>query len=706
MASREGGATMLNSSINGEPPVQNGSRTIRFGVFEADLHSGEVRKSGNRVKLQDQPFKVLQILLERPGSLVTREELQSRIWPDESYGDFDHAVNVAVGKLRTALGDSADNPCFIETVPRRGYRFVATLEGALVETPAAPPPTIVVPPKRRISGRTLALLAGFLLICGILVGLGAWLGRRTAPSRALDFQRLTIRHGTVFSARFAPDGHNVIYGASWDGAPIEIFSTDLKIPGARSIGIPASQLLAVSSTGELAVQQPISHAFMFTSVGTLAQVPLTGGSPRQIAENVQGADWAADGKTLSIVRDMGGTQRLEFPVGHVLYETDGWISHPRISPKGDHIAFLDHTTRDDDRGVVSVVDLAGRKKVLSTGWESEEGLAWSPNGSEVWFSATKAGLERRIFAVDLEGHQRMAFGAPGGVTLQDISPDGRVLMNRDEQSAGILAMASGAARERDVSWFDWSLPVDISRDGNTLLFDEQGEEGGSTYTVAVRDMQGSPPIPLGEGMAGDFSPDGKWAITTVSYTQLELLPTGAGTIKKLDRGNIQQYWHGMHWMPDGKQIVFSGNEAGHPARCFIQNIDGGKPRPLTPEGVSGCQVSPDGQLLSTGGMGGEAKLYPLDGGPPRAIEGLLPGEGFSWTTDPRFVYAYQKKTAPVRIYRLNILNGERQLFKEINPSDETGLCNMTEILFSPNGKAYVYGYTRLLSELYLVSGLK
>src|ERR1700728_3742308 len=124
----EGGVTMLDSYLNGESQVKNGSRTIRFGAFEADLHSGEVRKSGNRVKLQDQPFKVLEILLERPGSLVTREELQTRIWPEETYGDFDHAVNVAVGKLRTALGDSADNPCFIETVPRRGYRFVATVK--------------------------------------------------------------------------------------------------------------------------------------------------------------------------------------------------------------------------------------------------------------------------------------------------------------------------------------------------------------------------------------------------------------------------------------------------------------------------------------------------------------------------------------------------------------------------------------------------
>ncbi|HTZ58102.1 MAG TPA: winged helix-turn-helix domain-containing protein [Acidobacteriaceae bacterium] len=702
---------MLNSSINGEARAKNGSgngsNTIRFGVFEADLHSGEVRKSGSRIKLQDQPFKVLQILLERPGSLVTREELQNRIWPEESYGDFDHAVNVAVGKLRTALGDSADNPCFIETVPRRGYRFVARLENPVVETPPAEPPTVVVPEKQRISGKHLAWLAAILLICGGLVAFGVWLGKRSVSTKPLDFQRLTVRHGTIFSARFAPDGRNVLYGASWDGMPINIFSTDLKIPGARDVGIHASQLLAVSSTGEMAILQSLNSAFMFTNRGTLAQVPLTGGSPRQIAENVTGADWAPDGKTLAIVRDMGGTERLEFPIGHVLYETFGWISAPRISPNGNYVAFLDHATHDDDRGVVSVVDLAGHKKVLSSGWESEQGLAWSPNGSEVWFSATQAGLQRRIYAVDLDGHQRLAFRAPGGVTLQDIAPDGRVLLTRDEQRAGILAMAAGATRLKDLSWLDWSLPVDLSHDGNTLLFDEQGEEGGPTYTVAVRDMQGSPPIPLGEGMAGTFSPDGKWVITTVAYTQLELLPTGAGTIKKLERGNIQQYRHGMEWMPDGKQIVFSGNEAGHPARCYIQNIDGGKPRPLTPEGVSGCMVSPDGQWVAAGGHSdGGPKLYPLDGGAPRSMVGLLPGEGFTWSTDPQVVYAYLEKTAPVKIYRLNILTGKREMFKEINPSDETGLCDMTHVMFSPNGQSYVFGYTRLLSELYLVSGMK
>jgi eukaryotic-like serine/threonine-protein kinase len=699
---------MLNSSTNEGPQVHNGIRTIRFGSFEADLHSGEVRKSGIRIKLQDQPFKVLEILLERPGDLVTREELQCRIWPEESFGDFDHAVNVAVGKLRTALGDSADNPSFIETVPRRGYRFVAPLEGSPAETRQAAAPATVAPPSgRRIGPRQPLLAALAFVIAGICLALGVFLGRRTARPHALEFQRLTVRHGTVYSARFAPDGHNVIYTASWDGAPVEIFSTDVNFSGTRSLGLPGTALLAVSSSGQMAVVESAEARLMMTLRGTLGHVPVTGGSPRQIAENVEWADWAPDGKTLAIVRDMAGRQRLEFPVGHVLYETTGWISHARVSPKGDQVAFLDHPNDKDDQGVVSAVDLAGHKRILSAGWESEEGLAWSPNGDEVWFSATDTGLQRRIYAVDLSGHLRMTFRAPGGVTLEDIAPDGGLLLTRDEQRAGIMALAAGATRERDLSWLDWSLPIDLSPDGNTILFDEQGEQAGPNYTVAVRDMRGSPPVPLGEGMAAGFSTDGKWAAATVGYTQLVLLPTGVGTAKRIDRGDIQQYGHVVRWLPDRKRILFSGNQAGHETRCFIQEIDTGKPRPVTPEGVSSCQVSPDGKLIAGKNLAGtEGRLYPTDGGESRPIPGLLPRESFAWTSDPKFMYVEQWKRVPMRIYRLNIATGQRQLFKELNPGDVTGLCEVSHLMLSSDGRAYVYGYTRLLSDLYLVKGLQ
>jgi eukaryotic-like serine/threonine-protein kinase len=703
---------MLDFPKNGKSAVHNGNQTIRFGEFEADLHAGEIRKSGSRIKLQDQPFRVLEILLEHRGELVTREELQSRIWPEESFGDFDHAVNVAVGKLRAALGDSAENPSFIETVPRRGYRFVAGLDEAPVDTHPLPPAINGHRHSRATPVFNRALLAVLAVVtAAILVGSGIFLGRRTTKWQPPDFRRLTASRGTVYSARFAPDGHSIIYAASWDGEPTEIFSTDPKVPGARSLGLSASQLLAVSSFGEMAVLQPVDGRFLFGDRGTLGQVPLTGGSPRQLAESVDWADWSADGATLAAVRNVNGKQRLEFPLGHVLYETAGWISHPRISPKGDQVAFLDHPIFPDNKGDVSIVDLEGHKRVVSADWKSVLGLAWSADGTEIWFSAGQAGIERRIYAVDLSGHQRLVFRSPGGVTLQDIASDGRVLLTRDEQRVGMMALAPGATTEREVSWRDWSLPTDISGDGNTVLFDEQGVEAGPTYTVAVRDMRGdikgSPPIPLGSGVAGHLSPDGKWATTIVSNAHLLLLPTGAGTARQIEPGDIQQYWNGAYWMPDSKEIVFSANRRGHEVQCFVQDVDGGKPRSVTPEGVNFCKLSPDGRLIAgTNLTGGGGWLYPIEGGQPRLIPGLQAGETFAWSSDPRLLYVYKWRQSPIKVYRLNVLTGQREFFREMTPPDVAGLRGIFEIYFSSDARAYVYGYSRQLSQLYLVNGLK
>lgn len=703
---------MLDFPRNQESPSSNGAHRVRFGEFEADFRAGEIRRAGHRIKLQDQPFKVLQILLENPGDVVSREVLQSRIWPDDSYGDFDHAVNVAVGKLRTALGDSAENPSFIETVPRRGYRFVATVEGPPVKAPETAPAIETAAGGERKSasgagtrGRLWVSLA--IVACSALLGAGAWLGRRSLRPPP-EIQRLTVMYGTVYSARFAPDGRNVIYAAAWEGEPVKIFSTDLKFHGSRSLGLTGTNLQAVSSMGEIAVLQQAEPDFMTGMTGTLGQVPLTGGTPRQIAERVEWADWSPDGNTLAAVREVAGKDRLEFPLGHVLYETPGRITHARFSPDGRAIAFLDHPTHGDDGGGVSVVDMAGRKTVLSSGWESEEGLAWSANGKEVWFSATHAGLQRQIYAADLKGRLRLAYRALGGVTLQDIAPDGRVLLTRDENRAGIMGEEPGATKEQDLSWKDWTLPVDISRDGKTLLFDEQGEQSGPNYTVAMRDMTGSPPVALGDGMAGKLSPDGKWAAATLSYNQLILLPTGTGSVRRIDGGDIQQYGEPIQWLPDGKQILFTANQAGRAARCWIQNIDGGKPRAVTPEGVGYCQISFDGKLLAARTWGaGIEQLYPMDGSAPLSIPGLLDGDQvLGWTSDPHVLFVSQHDASSTRVFRLNIVTGQRKFFKEIALPVGPGICELNHILFNADGTAYAYGYIRLLSDLYLVSGLK
>jgi eukaryotic-like serine/threonine-protein kinase len=699
-------AEMRDSYNNDDRAMYPGKPIIRFGIFEVDLVLGEVRKAGSRVKLQEQPFKILQILLEHPGDLVTREELQSRIWPDENFGDFDHAINVAVGKLRTVLGDSIDASSFIQTVPRRGYRFVAKLEDGV---------SITAKPRENEHGvttvalrhRRVLLVILVASVSGILFGLGAFLGHREARSQDPNFQRLTFRRGTIYCARFAPDGRDVIYSASWDGAPVEIFSTDPRITGARDLGLRTTELLAVSRLGELAVLQSLDYPFLLTVRGTLARVPLTEGSPRQIEKNIDWADWSANGQTLAIVNDVAGEERLEFPPGRVLYRTAGWISHIRISPKGDRIAFLDHESPGDDRGSVSIVDLAGHRKVLSGGWESEEGLAWSADGREVWFSAARAGIERRVYAVDLSGHQRLILRAPVGVTLQDIAPDGRVLLTRDEQHIGIMALAPGERKEHELSWLGWSVPTALSPDGKTLLFDEQGEEAGAQYTVALWEMQESPPIPLGDGMAGDLSPNGKWATTVVSNTRLLLLPTGAGTAIRIERDGIERYWSEAHWMPDGEQIIFSANLPGHAPRCFIQSVRGGQPRAITGEGITFCASSPDGKLIAgSSPSSGETRLYRIDGGEAQPVAGLLPGESFVWTSDPQFMYVYQQHQVPVRIYRLNVFTGQRRLFRELNPSDTAGLSEISRVLFSSDGRADVYSYVRFLSVLYMVTGLK
>jgi hypothetical protein len=214
-------------------------------------------------------------------------------------------------------------------------------------------------------------------------------------------------------------------------------------------------------------------------------------------------------------------------------------------------------------------------------------------------------------------------------------------------------------------------------------------------------------VPLGEGMAGGFSPDGKWVAATVGYTQLVLLPTGAGTARLIDPGGMEKYGHSVRWLPGSRQVVFAGKLAGQGFRCFVQDTDGGKPRPVTPAGVVGCRPSPDGRWIAGRDLGGgQGRLYPLDGAKPRPIVGLLPGEDCAWTSDPRFMYVAQLNPLPVKIYRLNIVTGERQLFKELNPADAVGLSDHGDIMLSADGRSYIYGFTRLLSDLYLVKGLQ
>ncbi|HWC65504.1 MAG TPA: protein kinase, partial [Thermoanaerobaculia bacterium] len=330
-----------------------------------------------------------------------------------------------------------------------------------------------------------------------------------APEPA-DFQRLSFQRGTILSARFAPDGRTVIYGASWDGNPTRLFSTRPESPESSALMLPDCEILAISGSGLMAVSLDRHWAGRFIWSGTLAQVSMLGGAPREILEDVQWADWGPDGTSLAVVRNVSGKHQIEYPIGKVLYQTAGWISHPRVSPDGRAVAFLDHPAQGNDAGAVKIVDGDGRVRVLSEDWITAYGLAWGPAGREIWFTATRTGVARAIWAVTLSGETRMLLRTPGELTIHDVSKDGGALVTSDNGKVGIVGLPPGQEKERDLSLLDWSRVCDLSPDGKTVLFDESGEGSGANGGVFIRRTDGSPAIRLGDGRAEAFSPDGKW----------------------------------------------------------------------------------------------------------------------------------------------------------------------------------------------------
>jgi serine/threonine protein kinase/Tol biopolymer transport system component len=546
-------------------------------------------------------------------------------------------------------------------------------------------------------------------VAAAAIAAGAFLlGRNTGSNKPPSFKQLTFRRGQITSARFAPDSQTFLYSAAWEGGPVQLFSGRLGTPESVNLPVPSATLLGVSSSGEIALQMAPRFVRGFTWAGTLARAPLAGGAPRDVLEAAQWADWAPDGKTFAVVRDSGGKNRLEFPIGKALYVTAGFASHPRVSPSGDLVAFLDHPQQGDDAGSVAVVDLTGKAKTLAKGFTTASGLAWSPRGDEVWFTATRTGGSRALYAVSLSGRERLLARVTGSLTLRDVARDGRVLFTHDSARLGIFAQPPGESKERDLSWFDWSVLRDLSADRKTILFDESAEGGGPSYSIYVRKVDGSPAVRLGEGAAMALSPDGKWAISIPhgSPAQLVLLPTGSGESRRITNDPIDHV--SAKFLPDGRRIVFAGVEPGRGLRIYVQAVEGGKARAITPEGVEShpYAASADGTRLALL-QDGRTKIYPVEGGAGETPLGVEAGESpVCWSPDGRSLYVRTPNPPPIRIFRVNLATGARELWKEIGPSDPSGLVGIFELLAAPEAGAYAYTYGRSLSELYLAEGIR
>ena len=543
----------------------------------------------------------------------------------------------------------------------------------------------------------------------VVAGLAYWLARqeRTAPP---TFHQLTFRRGIVLTARFARDGETIVYGGAWDGGPFQLYTVRPESPESSPLPLPAADLLAISPSGELAVSLGRRFVFSWMNGGTLARVPLSGGAPREVLEGVQEADWSPDGAALVAVRRVGGTHRLEYPIGNVVLETAGWFSHVRLSPDGKRVAFVDHPIFGDDRGVISVLELGKKKAALTSEWSSAQGLAWTPGGDEVWFTASEKGLNSSLRAVTLSGRTRIVVNGTGRLTLLDISRQRRVLLSRDQSRGAVIGRASDGAEERELSWLDASGCSDLSADGRSLLLTESGEGGGPRYGTYLRKLDGSPAVRLGDGQATALSPDGKWALSIVygKPDELRMLPTGAGEARTLPRGSIERL-HWARWTPDGKMVFFTGNEAGKSLRIYLLDLASGRMRPVTPEGVGwNLPATPDGRFVCSGDREGRVRLYPIDGsGEARLLPGLEPGDTpLRWSRDGRYLFVRRRGEPQVRIERLDTATGRSEPWRMLAPADRTGLMGMSSVLVSEDGQAYAFSCQRLLSELYLAEGLR
>jgi Tol biopolymer transport system component len=405
-----------------------------------------------------------------------------------------------------------------------------------------------------------------------------------------------------------------------------------------------------------------------------------------------------------------GRFRLEYPIGKVLYEAAGWITYPRVSPKGDRIAFLDHPALGEDAGSIAMVDLSGQKTVLSSGWKNLKGLAWSPKGDEVWFSADRLTRSQVVYAVTLSGKVRLILQAPGWLRLQEISRDGSVLLLQANPRSRIIYQSPGASTGRDLSWFDWSTVAGLSPDGKKLLFYEWGEAMSGNPTVYLRDTNGGDAIRLGEGRALALSPDGQFALALQAGPPptLVLLPTGPGEERRLPVSGLKEYYSAA-WFPDGKRLLFVAAGSDAQPHSYVQDVHGGAAVPTSDKTIQAVLVSPNEDLLAGISSSGDYVLHPVDGGDARPIRGALPGDDLiQWSSDGRFLFVCGPGDSSLEFFRVDLITGRREPWKSVEPTDTVGMIGIqpAAVHITPDGKSVAYSYWKTLTDLYLVDNLK
>jgi hypothetical protein len=583
--------------------------------------------------------------------------------------------------------------------------FALRAAGAVTSSDAGHPVAVEAPPRGTQGRARWWIWAG----AGALAGAAAVatiLTMRSPSEPSAEYEPLTFRRGLVTNARFAGDGQTVVFSALWDGDASRVFVKRPESPDAVPSVAANIELLGLSRSGELAVRVGSTQIAAFGWKGMLAQMPMVGAAPRALKESVMTADWFPDGRTLAIVTDLGDRQRLDCGPGMHSYETRGYITDLRVAPSGDRVAFLEHYVRDALLGVVVLFDPgSGERRVLAGAPRGRDylGLAWRPDGREIWF-----GEYGQLRAVTLEGVERTVAQLPESVRLHDIAHDGRVLLSQESRRVQMALASMDDPRVRDLSWLTWSLPMAFSPDGRLLLFTEFPQKPDADAIAALRPVDGSPLVRLGEGFASNISRDGAWvlAVRIGVPSQIVLLPTGAGEPRVMPRGGIETHSFGL-FLPDGQEVVFLGREAGRGNRLYRQRISGGDPVAFSPEGLglSLLLLSPDGsQIAAT--WKDRPWLFPLTGGEPRVLPGASPGEiAAGWTSDGQYVFV-RGMAAETPLRRVNVRDGSATTVCIVRVPDAAGVQWIGPLVIAPDERRFAYGYHRVLATLYRVDGLR
>ncbi len=601
----------------------------------------------------------------------------------------------------------------LEKAPERRFQSASDLAFAL-ESLSGTSSGIKLPPTqagKKFRFSATAIMAGCTMVA-LLIGMLIGLHLRSKPQPDETFTRLSFRPGTIFTARFAPDSKTILYSGAFDGQSPDLYSVRSDYLESQPAGIKGAILLGLSRQGEMAVLLKASSVGHFTWEGTLAIAPLGSTAARELAEHVTSADWSSDGTKLAIIRHVGNDYRLEYPLGKVLYESDNWIDDARVSPDGTQVAFLLHPPGTDDRGGVAVADSSGSVRTLSAGWAGEEGLAWTPSGKELWFSANRQGEggSYSVRAVTLDGKGRWVASQPGSLRIHDISSNGEALVSSDETGLKVDLIPKGSP-PRDVAWLNFSWGPVLSRDGTLLALTDQSEYVENNDSVYIRRTDNSPAVRLGEGYADDISPDNQWMIAEDLKGGIVLLPVGAGQSRAF-------HWGGINvsravFLPDSQKILLAARMASQ-GRLYVTDLLGSPPKPLTGDFSSKSfdflSVSPDGKWFAYQ-RNREWVVQSLETGIAHPIPAIGPGEYVvRWSPDPKMVFVVREGQNQLLLYRLDLDSGKRELWQTLRPAFQAGLVSMQNGYFGcdvdASGRTAAISYDTDLDVLYSAEGMR